>query len=266
MATSPRYGEILHSGTSKQWKRNCDTLCQCDSIPCRQWSNAGSSGTLGRWGKRIKARMDNLFDHSLPKSRSKVTDHVKNVNAIKNARKRMTSASHSPKDQVGFPVQAHHLLSSSVIFGEPSFKECAMAAAYDVNNGWNCILLPSNFGRQKWDDLQRHLGNHDDEEYYSKVDQEISDVIQGVKAADYCDEAKMKDLHKKFHAAEEKIFKKFKKNKIWLYDYAQEAYDNDYRSELGNSKGKFEEWDGQRQKRAGAVDNTFYTSRKYPIP
>lgn len=269
MSATPVYGEKLHSPGSAPWKRNCETLCQCKSHKCRNWYEVGSSSTLGRWGKRIKERMNPLFNHDLPKKSSSDAGHLKNIKSIKAARKGLTKTAPSSREQVGYSVQAHHLLSSKKVLKNARIRELALAAAYDINNGWNCILLPSNFGRQKWDNLQRHNGNHDGKKYYDKIAVELKKAVKGFTASDYCKEDRMKKLHSNFHTKEEEIFKKFKNNSIELYFYSKDAFDRDYRSELGAGKAKFAQWVSSGSNRVlkpdGKIKNSFYTKNRFPI-
>lgn len=240
-----RYNEILHPGTNKEWKRDCKTLCSQSNHMCRNFTHSGDSGTLGNRGKQINDRMKPQFK----------------TDKFVAQRKKIAKKSVKPKDQIGYGVQAHHLLSSSKVLLK-KFKKFALACAYDLNNGWNCIFLPSNFGYQKWDDLQRHKGNHDEIIYYSKIVKILKGIIKGVNETHFCEKDKMIELHKRFHEKENTVYNDFKKNRIWLYSYAQDAFSTyDYRSEKGNSKEKYEKWDKKTRHKDG-----FYTGRNYPVP
>src|SRR4051794_34997314 len=80
---------------------------------------------------------------------------------------------HDPEDTLselhGYSVQAHHLISCSVMAALESGKMAKLAeeSKYDINNRNNGISLPAYFGHQKKDNLPRHRGGHWDD-YYDK--------------------------------------------------------------------------------------------------
>lgn len=181
------------------------------------------------------------------------------------------------KKYLGYSAQAHHILSCSQ-FGKMRnankggangqkpipFKSIMNGCGYDVNNGSNVFFLPSNFGNTKWDDVQRHVGSHNDT-YYDAVLNELKKIYDAYKNKN-CGTIDWKAVHQDIHDAEDRIFKKLEKGTIWLYDEAEDLFtaDNDlgYRSEQGNKTDKGVAWlvTTKRNKKG------WYNHRNFPVP
>jgi hypothetical protein len=266
MAKDPKYNETVHSITGESWMRNCETLCDKQDHKCELFA-VGNSSKLATRGKIITQRLNALFK-STPGADT-FSDHRTQLGTTSEI-----------IDQIGYGVQAHHMLSSSRVLSD-EFKKFAEAAAYDVNNGWNCIFLPADFGHQKWDDLQKHYGKHEGtdyieeidkvikkllaaknkssvrfqknvqalnklylriegagQSYFKEIDDRLKDITKGYEPIENssCDKEKMKELHAKFHEAEDKLFEDFKNKNIWLYPYSRSALElSDFRSEPSDS-------------------------------
>ena len=142
-------------------------------------------------------------------------------------------------ENVGYPVQAHHCISCSVMAAVEGGKLARLAeeAGYDINNGNNGVALPAYFGHTRKDNLQRHRGGHWDK-YYQNVEKKLQPIYDEHKGSKPCsDPAARKNILGDLQAAEDFIKDKLLSRKWWLYDWSQDLYDGDYRDEgAGNLK------------------------------
>ena len=133
----------------------------------------------------------------------------------------------------GYPVQAHHCISCSVI-GEMRKRDMARLAkesGYDVNNGNNGIALPAYFGHMRRDDKQRHRGGHWDT-YYKNVEKTLDPIYEDYKDTKPCkDPVARKNILGDLTSAENSIRSKLEKRTWWLYDWSKDLWNGDYRDE-----------------------------------
>jgi hypothetical protein len=146
--------------------------------------------------------------------------------------------------KAGYPLQAHHLISCSVM-GMPDFARVAKwakAAGYDINRKTNGIAMPANFGHTRKKKLQRHNGGHDDI-YYKKVRAELQKILDDVVDAKPCpNDQDKKDILAALTSAENRIRRNLAQRNFWLYDWSEELWEADYRDEgagnLANPYGR----------------------------
>jgi hypothetical protein len=133
----------------------------------------------------------------------------------------------------GYSVQAHHLISCSVMekLEKGKMARLAIASGYDINNGNNGIALPAYFGHQRKDDLPRHRGGHWDD-YYDKVKTELAKVYKQHKDADPCNNpTEAANIKGDLTDLEDLVRGKLTKRTWWLYDWSKDLWKGDYRDE-----------------------------------
>ena len=133
----------------------------------------------------------------------------------------------------GYPVQAHHLISCSVMqkLEDGDMARLAEDSEYDINNGHNGLALPAYFGHQRREDKVRHRGGHW-EDYYEKVRTELAKVYKRHKNKKPCEDEKARESIKgDLFDLETLIKKKLEKPTWWLYDWSQKLWKADYRDE-----------------------------------
>lgn len=191
--------------------------------------------------------------------------------------------------RIGYPVQAHHCISCSVMqeVAKKQVAKLAKQSGYDINNGNNGLALPKYFGHMKLDKLQRHSGGHS-EEYYKHVADELMEFHRTFKDADCEDEETKQDILDALQNIENKIRRLLtgKKPSWWLYSWSEELYDGDYRDEgtgdlkalrprdTSNESGKqwLNDYRGQVKRRYKVVKGknvvraAFYEDEGYPVP
>jgi hypothetical protein len=133
----------------------------------------------------------------------------------------------------GYPVQAHHCISCSVMadLEAGDMARLAEEAGYDINNGSNGIALPAYFGHMRKESKQRHRGGHWDK-YYKNVEETLQPIYDKHKKAKPCsDPEARKNILGDLKSAENKIKVKLTKRTWWLYEWSQQLYNGDYRDE-----------------------------------
>lgn len=188
----------------------------------------------------------------------------------------------------GYPVQAHHCISCSVIaeMMAGDMARLAEESGYDVNNGNNGIALPAYFGHMRKESKQRHRGAHWDK-YYKNVEKKLKPVYDEYKDSKPCkDPEARKNILGALTAVENEIKANIQNRVWWLYDWSQALYDGDYRDEgVGNlnsnrardgSSTAGEQWlddyAGRAKRRhevksgKTAVRSKWYSSYGYPVP
>lgn len=136
-------------------------------------------------------------------------------------------------DRKGYPNQAHHCISCSVIqqHSESKLAKLVVQAGYDVNNGKNCIFLPAKFGHMRRNNEQRHRGGHWDT-YYKYVGKQLDPLYTEYKDKDPCkDEEARKEILEWLIDIERTIYNDLDQKKSWLYDWSELLYNEDYREE-----------------------------------
>ena len=136
---------------------------------------------------------------------------------------------------MGYPVQAHHLISCSVMakFEKGKLRDLAEESDYDINTGNNGIALPAYFGHQRKDNKVRHRGGHW-EDYYEKVRTELAKVYKDYKGTDPCDleDEDRENIREALKARENFIRGKLEAKKDWwLYPWSEDLWTKDYRDE-----------------------------------
>ena len=186
-----------------------------------------------------------------------------------------TTDSSQLKKILGYPVQGHHILSTSqfadMARNNPtntaqkiiSFRNIMRGAGYDVNNGNNVFFLPTKHGHTKWDSIQKHVGSHV-EDYYDKVYAGLERVYKKYKSKP-CASMPWAKVHKDMHKLEDDIYKLLKTRKLWLYDTSQQLFNADsnrgYRGEIGNGKKSAMKWLSKMKRKK----NSWYVNRR-PFP
>jgi hypothetical protein len=189
----------------------------------------------------------------------------------------------------GYPVQAHHCISCSVMADHEGGDMARLAeeAGYDINNGNNGIALPAYFGHMRKESKQRHRGGHWDE-YYKNVKKTLDPIYVKHKDAKPCtDPVARKNILGDLQAAENKIKGKLVNRTWWLYDWSEQLYDGDYRDEgAGNMKSAraregssssglqwLSDYAGPQVKRRHEIKSgnksmlrRWYTKYGYPVP
>jgi hypothetical protein len=188
----------------------------------------------------------------------------------------------------GYPVQAHHCISCSVMAALEGGDMARLAeeSGYDINNGNNGIALPAYFGHMRKESRQRHRGGHWDK-YYKNVEKTIQPIYDKFKNTKPCsDPEARKNILGELKSAEDDIKAKLMKRTWWLYDWSQQLYNGDYRDEgAGNlNSGRAREgsstsglqwltdYAGQVKRRhqvksgKESVRTTWYTNYGYPAP
>jgi hypothetical protein len=193
----------------------------------------------------------------------------------------------------GYPVQAHHLISCSVMAALEGGKLARLAekSGYDINRASNGIALPAYFGHMRKDNKQRHRGGHW-ETYYTNVKKQLDPIYEEHEDADPCkNEKDRKSILNALKGAEDTIRGKLEKRTWWLYDWSQQLYDGDYRDEgAGNLNSartregsstaglqwlgdypkpdvrRRHELKGQGAKRKAHVRTKWYEGYGYPVP
>ena len=188
----------------------------------------------------------------------------------------------------GYPVQAHHCISCSVIseIHSRDMARLAEESGYDVNNGNNGIALPAYFGHQRKETRQRHRGGHWDT-YYKNVEKTLNPIYEKYKATKPCkDEEARKKILGALQTAENKIKGKLIDRTWWLYDWSKSLWSGDYRDEgtgnlnsarkrdgssttgqqwlidtAGDIKRRYEEKGGKK-----TVREKWYDDNGYPVP
>lgn len=133
----------------------------------------------------------------------------------------------------GYPVQAHHCISCSVMQKNNNTKMAKLAidSGYDINNGKNNIFLPAKFGHMKRDSKQRHRGGHA-QAYYNFVDGKLNAIYKVVKDMKPCQKpADKQAILDALTNLQKTIYAKLKDREVWLYDWSERLYDEDYREE-----------------------------------
>lgn len=139
----------------------------------------------------------------------------------------------SASKRYGYPVQAHHCICCSVIQKNSKTKMAKLAidSNYDVNNGKNCIFLPAKFGHMRHGNLQRHRGGHW-QTYYDYVDAKLTKIYQKHKDKKPCSDKKAaKAILGDLMSLQSTLYSKLKNRKLWLYDWSERLYNEDYREE-----------------------------------
>jgi hypothetical protein len=189
--------------------------------------------------------------------------------------------------QPDFPDQAHHLLSSNVVLKlEAKFDKLAEKAGYDVNRGSNGLLMPANYGHQRWPALQRHRGGHS-RDLYAKVNDLVEPVYDAYEDKLPCpDDQTKKNILGDLKGAEDSAKANLKSIDWELYKNSKVLYDRDYRDEgVGDlslvrpaftDKASGMKWlqdkaSGLKRRYQGApgaetVRTTFYDGEGYPVP
>lgn len=189
---------------------------------------------------------------------------------------------------VGYPVQAHHCISCSVISSmmDSDMGRLARQSGYDVNNGNNGVALPARFGHMRKHQKQRHSGGHWDN-YYVHVEEALQPVYDAYKDADCKDEETRKNILGELKDIEDDIKSDLVERKLWLYDWSAKLYTGDYRDEGGNNMksardpetssaaglewlGKYKKSDVKRRHEIKNGKNVlledWYEDRQYPVP
>jgi hypothetical protein len=216
--------------------------------------------------------------------------------AIKKAGNQLNSTSK-------LPMQAHHLLASSVVIAlDTEFykqgkkgkkKRFAFASGYDLNGAPNGINLPIRFGHQKALTLVRHRGRHGPP-YFTEIRTLLEPIYQDVldKGKDVCPTgADNAAFLLDFEGAEKDVRSRLtgKNPTLWLYDkWSQQLWTGDYKDE-GATVGKLRspygivddaaaglEWDQKLKPmrrhtmtgpgKTAVLNATWYGSRGYPAP
>jgi len=169
-------------------------------------------------------------------------DSMRNMYTMKKALKEAVEddeegISETLSEAVGYSVQAHHLISCSVMaqLADGKMRLLAEESDYDINNGNNGIALPAYFGHQRKDDLPRHRGGHW-EDYYEKVRSELAKIYKDYKDTNPCEleEKDRENIRGDLKACEDFIRGKLlEKRSWWLYDWSKQLWKEDYRDEGG---------------------------------
>lgn len=133
----------------------------------------------------------------------------------------------------GYPLQAHHCISCSVMskLEKRKLAKKAEQSGYDINGRNNGIALPAYFGHQMLNKEMRHRGGHWDE-YYDNVKKKLLPIYKKYKDKDLCENKKnQKNILADLQSAENDIKSKLKNKKWWLYDWSDNLYNGDYRDE-----------------------------------
>jgi hypothetical protein len=220
---------------------------------CERRGQAGSGSRLGNFGKKTTERTG-LF-----KSRLGITDPNYQL-----ARKKLGTNGPKPSQQVGYPVQAHHMISKKE-YGEDKVFKFAEFAGYDIDNGLNCLLMPVYCGYQMWEELQFHKSGHWPP-YFAHIRGALTDVIAGYTDEDACDLDKMKELHEKFHKLEDDLYGLLERGMdLPLYETTAKLYGMDYKDEDGTSFAAGLAWKGARKPHKWYMDNS-KKSPRCPAP
>jgi hypothetical protein len=167
-------------------------------------------------------------------------------------------------EAMGYPVQAHHLISCSVMdkFEKGKLRDLAKASGYDINSGNNGIALPAYFGHQRKDNKVRHRGGHW-EDYYEKVRKELAKVYTDYEGTNPCDleEEDRENIRGALQARENFIRRSLNaKNSWWLYPWSEELWTKDYRDEGPATMNSSRKREGSYS--AGEEWATKYTGRQ----
>jgi hypothetical protein len=227
----------------------------CGRDCCEKRAQVGNSGTLGRRGKQVKDRTQVFKDGS--RNAWKKDEGMK----YRIARNDLGTASVSYCDQVGYAVQAHHMIAKSV-YKEEDFWIFASRAGWDIDNGRNCILLPTHWGWQMWDRLQYHKSGHS-EAFFQVVRDELRQIVKGFTVKDFCKKDRMRELHERFHVSEDDLFEQLKQDCfLELYDDSNWLYGDDYKDEKGMKIDQARVWQGKKFRR----ERDWYSKPKKPGP
>lgn len=133
----------------------------------------------------------------------------------------------------GYPLQAHHCISCSVMnsLEQGKLSKLAESAGYDINNANNGIALPAYFGHQWFNEEQRHRGGHQNS-YYEYVEKLLSPLYDQYKNKNLCtDEKARKNILSDLEKIEDNIKSKLENKRLWLYEWSEQLYNGDYRDE-----------------------------------
>jgi len=190
---------------------------------------------------------------------------------------------------MGYPVQAHHCISCSVMEGYEggALAKLARDSGYDINNGGNGIALPAYFGHMRKGSKQRHRGGHWDR-YYKAVENELKPIYMNYEDAKPCqDPEARKNILGELQAVEKSLKGQLENKTLWLYDWSESLYNGDYRDEgtgemmssrtrEGSSTSGLQwlkDFSGAQAKRRHeskqghkSVLSSWYASYGYPVP
>jgi hypothetical protein len=185
-------------------------------------------------------------------------------------------------ERYGYPVQAHHCISCSVIQGH-ELAPLAIDSGYDVNNGKNNIFLPARFGHMMRDQLQRHRGGHWNL-YYDYVTNQLDTLYEKYKDAKPCEDPEdRKNILQDLMDVQTDIRTDLEDRDIWLYDWSELLYGQDYREEgpgdltLDNQQGDsaagrswvitYPAGSARRKKhKNGQLRSKWYSDKGFPAP
>jgi hypothetical protein len=206
-----------------------DVKTLCGTGKCERRAQAGSGSRLGNFGKQTSERTG-IFKNRL------------GAGKFSTARMKLGKAKPRPTKQVGYSVEAHHMICK-YCYLKPAYLIYANKCGWDIDNGLNCILLPKYCGYQMWDKLQFHKSGHDDS-YYTFVEKKLDEVVKGFKKADFCKIGRMKTLHQNFHDLEDELFEELKLGAdLVLYgSLTTDLYGKDYKDEEGKDFDSARKW------------------------
>lgn len=188
-------------------------------------------------------------------------------------------------ERYGHPVQAHHCISCSVMQQHQggATGQLAIKSGYDINNGANNIFLPAKFGHMRINDQQRHRGGHCDE-YYDYIRKKLDPIYKKYKDTDPCtDPEARKSILGALTSLQSTIKSALSGKKVWLYEWSETLYNEDYReegpgdlktdtqqpgSEAGLAWANIYKKGIPRRKlmKNGKLKNPWYSAKGFPVP